>query len=49
MNSASAYGMGQCTAACMSAPYCGDGIVEIAYGEQCDGGDGCSECHYVIQ
>ncbi|HEX2690356.1 MAG TPA: DUF4215 domain-containing protein, partial [Kofleriaceae bacterium] len=49
MNSASAYGMGQCTAACMNAPFCGDGIVEIAYGEQCDGSDGCNECHYVIQ
>jgi fibro-slime domain-containing protein len=49
MNSVTAYGMGQCTTACMGAPYCGDGIVEQAYGEQCDGTDGCVGCHYVIQ
>ncbi|HEU4730757.1 MAG TPA: DUF4215 domain-containing protein [Kofleriaceae bacterium] len=48
MNSAGAYGMGQCTAGCMSAPYCGDGIVEPAFGEQCDGTEGCQGCHFVI-
>jgi cysteine-rich repeat protein len=34
----------------MAAPYCGDGIVEPAFGEQCDGGQGCSAtCSRVIQ
>ncbi len=49
MNSVTAYGVGQCTAACLTAPYCGDGIVEPAFGEQCDGTDGCVECHFVIE
>jgi len=48
MNSASAYGMGQCTAGCQPAPYCGDGIVERSYGEECEGNDECSGCHFVI-
>jgi fibro-slime domain-containing protein len=49
-NSVTAYGMGKCTSACMAAPYCGDGIVEPAFGEQCDGGQGCSAtCSRVIQ
>ena len=49
MNSATAYGMNACTAACQRAPYCGDGIVESSFGEQCEGTSGCDMCHYVIQ
>jgi fibro-slime domain-containing protein len=49
MNSATAYGMNACTAACQQAPYCGDGIVESAFGEQCEGTNGCNMCHYIIQ
>jgi len=49
LNSPTAYGAGQCTAACQTAPYCGDGIVELSFGEQCDGSDGCFDCHFVIQ
>jgi hypothetical protein len=49
-NSISAYGVGQCTSACMIAPYCGDGIVEHSFGEDCDGGGSCtSDCHFMIQ
>jgi len=34
----------------MIAPFCGDGIVEPAFGEQCDGTPGCSsDCTYPIQ
>jgi cysteine-rich repeat protein len=33
-----AYGLG-CTAGCERAPYCGDGIVQAEYGEQCDTGN----------
>jgi hypothetical protein len=41
--------MGQCTSACMIAPYCGDGIVEQSFGEDCDGTPGCStDCHFII-
>jgi hypothetical protein len=37
-----------CTVTCTLAPYCGDGIVEAAYGEQCESGVGCSDCKYPI-
>jgi fibro-slime domain-containing protein len=37
-NSASAYGMNQCTTACRPAPYCGDREVDGAAGEVCDDG-----------
>ena len=50
MNSATAYGMTACTAGCQRAPYCGDGIVESAFGEQCEGTNGCDGmCHITIQ
>ena len=39
------YGAGQCTPACMTAPYCGDGIVQPQYGEQCDPKDPATEAH----
>ena len=48
-NSTTAYGQGACTKACQAAPYCGDGIVEASFGEQCEGTNGCSMCHYIIQ
>lgn len=38
-----------CGPGCQIAPYCGDGIVQIGFGEQCDGNAGCVDCHYVIQ
>jgi hypothetical protein len=31
----------------MAAPYCGDGMVEQAFGEQCDGGTDCKDCHDI--
>jgi fibro-slime domain-containing protein len=34
-----AYGTGYCTPACTTTPYCGDGIVQTQYGEQCDPND----------
>jgi hypothetical protein len=39
---AAAYGMGICSTACVPAPYCGDGIVQPPFGEQCDGTTDCS-------
>ena len=38
----SAYGTGLCTVICQWAPFCGDGWVQGAFGEQCDGSSGCS-------
>ena len=35
---ATAYGAGVCTTACAPAPYCGDGVPQAAFGEQCDDG-----------
>jgi hypothetical protein len=32
------YGTGGCTAGCMNAHFCGDAIVDSAFGEQCDTG-----------
>jgi fibro-slime domain-containing protein len=48
MNSPTAYGMNACTPACTAAPFCGDGIIELAYGEECEGGEGCHDCHFGI-
>jgi fibro-slime domain-containing protein len=39
---ATAYGPGLCTTLCAWAPYCGDGRIQSQYGEECDGGEGCS-------
>jgi len=39
---ATAYGPGICTDDCSVAPFCGDGIVEPQFGEQCDGPPNCS-------
>jgi fibro-slime domain-containing protein len=39
---ATAYGPGICTVACTAAPYCGDGVVQSAFGEECDGTQGCT-------
>ena len=48
-NSQNAYGPNKCTTTCQTAPYCGDGIVESSFGEQCDGGNGCSVmCTQVV-
>jgi hypothetical protein len=38
-----------CTLACTRAPYCGDGIVEVAFGEQCETGAGCVGCAFIIE
>ncbi len=35
------YGRGVCTDMCLLAPYCGDGIVQMEFGEKCDGGPNC--------
>ncbi|HVU04221.1 MAG TPA: DUF4215 domain-containing protein [Polyangiaceae bacterium] len=39
---ATAYGQSVCTTACTQAPYCGDGRIQTGFGEQCDGGVGCT-------
>jgi fibro-slime domain-containing protein len=41
MNEASPYGRGKCSTMCTVGPYCGDGKVETARGEECDGGGNC--------
>ncbi|MEB2310277.1 MAG: DUF4215 domain-containing protein [Sorangiineae bacterium] len=38
----SAYGPNVCTTVCRFAAYCGDGRVDAAFGEECDGGWNCS-------
>ena len=41
---------GICTTACTAAPYCGDGIVQAQFGEQCDSTPGCSaQCQLSSQ
>ncbi len=45
---ASARGAGVCTTGCAEAPRCGDNRVDVAFGEQCDGGPGCSSsCNQI--
>jgi fibro-slime domain-containing protein len=45
---ASAYGDSVCTTACARAPRCGDGRVDMTFGEACDGGPGCtSSCNRI--
>jgi fibro-slime domain-containing protein len=39
---AGAYGAGVCTQSCSNAPRCGDGRVDAAFDEECDGGSGCT-------
>ena len=36
-NAANPYGTGKCTTACIIGPYCGDGRIQTAFGEKCDG------------
>jgi hypothetical protein len=46
---AGAYGPGVCLVTCMPAPYCGDGIVQTQFGEQCDGGALCdATCKTIV-
>jgi hypothetical protein len=46
---ATAYGPGICTSLCTWAPFCGDGRVQLQYGEKCDGGGACNAiCQIVI-
>jgi len=44
-------GYGKCSPGCVLGPFCGDGIQEQEFGEDCDvgpSGDGlCSNCRYV--
>ena len=42
-NEASPYGKGKCSTMCTVGPYCGDGKIESARGEECDGGGNCNE------
>ena len=42
-NEVNPYGEGKCTTACKRAPFCGDGIVQPAFGEDCEG-DGTRLC-----
>jgi hypothetical protein len=45
---AGAYGDGVCTTACSNAPRCGDHRVDTTFGEECDGGPGCtSSCNRI--
>jgi hypothetical protein len=41
-NEANPYGPNKCTTSCLYAPFCGDGRIQSAFGEQCDGGYGCT-------
>jgi fibro-slime domain-containing protein len=48
------YGTDGCTPACKRAHFCGDGFLDVAAGEECDGGGqasaGCdASCHVIIQ
>jgi len=41
-------GYGRCTADCGRGPFCGDGILQAADGEQCDSSQGCTaDCRFV--
>jgi len=43
-----AYGDGVCTTTCSNAPTCGDHRVDTTFGEECDGGAGCtSSCNRI--
>jgi hypothetical protein len=46
---ADAYGSDACTIACSLAPRCGDGRVDLEFGESCDGGAACSGACNVIR
>ncbi len=41
-NNPAAYGAGKCTSSCTTAPYCGDGVVQAGFGEECDSTPLCS-------
>ena len=43
----SAYGTNVCTKACKAAPFCGDGRVQAAFGEECEGNSNCKDCKFV--
>lgn len=48
-NQVNPYGKGLCDLSCRTAPYCGDGRISEAFGEECDGQDGCSpECLWTV-
>jgi hypothetical protein len=45
---ATAYGPGICTTTCKFAAYCGDGITQTQFGEQCNGQSNCdATCHLI--
>ena len=39
---------GACNGNCTLAPYCGDGIIQPAFGEVCEGNEGCADCMFII-
>jgi fibro-slime domain-containing protein len=41
------YGSTACTVSCGRAPRCGDGRVDVEFGESCDGGPGCTGCNIL--
>lgn len=43
-----AYGSGVCTKACKTAPICGDGKIQAAFGEECEGNNGCTDCKFTV-
>jgi hypothetical protein len=45
---ASAYGTAVCTKACKAAPFCGDGRIQAAFGEECEGNFNCKDCKSTI-
>ena len=48
-NGAKAYGEDACTVSCRRAPYCGDGRIQTAHGEECDSTPGCgNNCRLVV-
>ena len=42
-NEADPYGRGKCSKTCTVGPYCGDGKLDSARGEECDGGGNCND------
>jgi hypothetical protein len=43
-----AYGAAVCTKACKAAPFCGDGKIQAALGEECEGNVNCMNCISTI-
>jgi hypothetical protein len=49
-NEANPYGPNKCTTACLNGPFCGDGRIQTAFGEECDSTNNCdaTTCKFTI-